>query len=143
MRFFAGLTIWALPLAATVSFVFGGLWYGLLAKPWMRAAKLDETRIAESGGQTPTLLALTWLCEFLMAWMFAGILLHMVKSGAPATAATGLISGFFLWLGFVAPTLVINQRYQLQPWSLTAIDGGHWLGVLLIQGAILGRWGLA
>jgi len=22
------------------------------------------------------------------------------------------------------------------------IDGGHWLGVLLIQGAILGAWGM-
>ena len=26
--------------------------------------------------------------------------------------------------------------------SLTLIDGGHWLGVLLIQGAILGWWGV-
>jgi hypothetical protein len=27
--------------------------------------------------------------------------------------------------------------------ALTVIDGGHWLGVLLIQGAILGWWGVA
>lgn len=143
MKLFAGLTIWALPLAATVAFLFGGLWYGLLSKPWMRAAKLDETRIQAGGGQTPTLLALTWLCLFVMAWVFAGVLLHMAKSGMSIGLATGVISAAMLWLGFVAPVLLLSHRYQMQSWSLTLIDSGYWLGVLLIMGAILGRFGLA
>ena len=143
MKFFAGLTVWALPLAATASFMFGGLWYGLLAKQWMKAASMDKAKIDAGGGQTPTLLVLTWLCQFVMAWMLAGILLHMARSGIPASMLNGMISGLFVWLGFVATTLIVNHRYQMQPWSLTVIDGLHWLGVLLIQGAILGRFGLA
>jgi hypothetical protein len=143
MKLFAGLTIWALPLAATIAFLFGGLWYGLLSKPWMRAARLDEKQIEAGGGQTPTLLVLTWLCLFVMAWVFAGVLLHMAKSGMPVGTTTGLISAAMLWLGFVMPVLILSHRYQMQSWSLTLIDGGYWLGVLVILGAILGRFGLA
>jgi Protein of unknown function (DUF1761) len=143
MKFFAGLTVWALPLAAVLSFMFGGLWYGILGKRWMRAAGLTEERIKAAGGQTPTTLVITLLCELLMAWMLAGLLLHMAKAGIKATTVNGMISSAFIWAGFVMTSLIVGHRYQMRPWSLTAIDGGHWLGVLLIQGAILGRFGVA
>lgn len=143
MKLFAGLTVWALPLAAIAGFLFGGLWYGVLAKPWMAAANLNKERIDAAGGQTPAMLVITILCQVVMAWMFAGVILHMAKAGIPATAINGMISGVFLWVGFIAPVLIVSHRYQLQSWRLTLIDGGHWLGVLLIQGAILGRYGMA
>ena len=54
----------------------------------------------------------------------------------------GIISGFLLWLGFVITTMAVNHTFQGARRSLTLIDGGHWLGVLLIQGAILGWWGI-
>jgi hypothetical protein len=142
MKFFAGLVPHVLVLAAAASFIFGGLWYGLLSKPWMEAAGLTKERIAAAGGQTPKLLVITFLCQFFMAWMLAGVLLHMVKAGIPATLTNGLISAAFLWAGFVATTLIVNHGYQLANRSLTLIDGAHWLGVLLIQGAIIGRWGI-
>ncbi len=143
MKFFAGLTVWALPLAAVVGFLFGGLWYMALAGPWMRAVGLSKDRIAAAGGQTPFMLALTFAAQLVMAWMLAGVILHMQRAGIKATAVNGMISGAFIWFGFVATTLAVSHRYQLRPWSLTAIDGGHWLGVLLLQGAILGRFGMA
>ncbi len=77
-----------------------------------------------------------------MAWMFAGVLLHMAQGGLATSLRTGVISGFFLWLGFVITTMAVNHAFQGAKWSLTLIDGGHWLGVLLIQGAILGWWGV-
>jgi hypothetical protein len=30
----------------------------------------------------------------------------------------------------------------MKPWSLTIIDAGHYLVVLLAQGAIIGWWGI-
>jgi hypothetical protein len=56
------------------------------------------------------------------------------------SARSGLVSGFFLWLGFVITTMAVNHAFQGERRRLTLIDGGHWLGVLLIQGAILGWW---
>ena len=38
-------------------------------------------------------------------------------------------------------TIVVNNAYSFRKVALTAIDCGHWLGVLLIIGAILGGLG--
>ena len=43
---------------------------------------------------------------------------------------------------FVATTLVVNHGYQRSKASLMLIDGAHWLGVLLIQGAVIGLMGV-
>lgn len=142
MKFFAGLNVWALPLAAIASFIFGGIWYGLLSKQWMAAAELDEAKLKPGGGMSPVPYVVTIVAEFVMAWVLAGILLHLRRSGAPATAYVGMLSGVMIWLGFVVTTLAVNHQYQMQRTALTVIDGGHWLGVLLIQGAILGTIGL-
>ena len=53
----------------------------------------------------------------------------------------GVISGFFVWLGFMATTVAVNQRYEGFGWDLTIIDAGHWLGVAIIMGAVIGSWG--
>lgn len=42
----------------------------------------------------------------------------------------------------VITTMAVNHAFQGQRGALTLTDGGHWLGVLLIQGAILGWWGV-
>jgi hypothetical protein len=39
-------------------------------------------------------------------------------------------------------SLVVNHAFQGVRRTLTLIDGGHWLGVLLIQGAIIGWFGV-
>jgi hypothetical protein len=36
----------------------------------------------------------------------------------------------------------VNHAFQGAKTTLTLIDGGHWLGVLLLQGTILGAWGV-
>ena len=141
MKFFVGLNAWMLPVAAIASFIFGGVWYGALSKPWMAAAKLDET--TKGSGQPVGALAITFVALLFMAWMLAGLLLHMAKAGLPANMKNGIITALFIWAGFIATTLTVNHRYQMRSWVLTFIDGGYWLGVLLIEGAILGRWGLA
>ena len=46
-----------------------------------------------------------------------------------------------IWIGFVLTTIVVNNAYTFRSIRLTAIDAGHWLGVLLIIGGILGWMG--
>ena len=142
MKFFVGLNAWMLPVAAVASFLFGGVWYGLLSRQWMAAAKIDEAQI-KAAGPSPAPFVITLVAQFVIAWILAGLILHLAKAGLPATLKNGMITALFVWAGFVATTLVVNHRFQMQSWSLTLIDGGHWLGVLLIQGAILGLWGVA
>jgi hypothetical protein len=72
-----------------------------------------------------------------MAWTLAGVIGH----AGPVTVVNGLISGSLVWLGFVATTMVVNHGFGGQKPALTVIDGGHWLAVLLVQGATIGAFG--
>ena len=138
------LNYFAMLLAALASFAFGAAWYGALAKPWLAARGVDDRPQAMARlGPIPVPYLITFLAELVMAWMLAGILLHLAQGGLVPGARNGLISAAFLWLGFVATTLVVNHAFQGAKMALTMIDGGHWLGVLLIQGAILGAWGIS
>ncbi|MFY0611868.1 MAG: DUF1761 domain-containing protein [Hyphomicrobiaceae bacterium] len=138
---FAGLNYIAVLVAAAVSFMFGGIWYGALANPWMAAAGIDEATMAASkeAGKTTMLMIRAFLGALVMAWVLAGLIGHL--GSGQVTIYNGLISGAFVWLGFVATTLVTNHGFQMQSFQLTLIDGGHWLGVLLIQGAVIGAFG--
>ena len=140
MNLFAGLNLWALLLAAFVSFAFGGIWYSVLGERWKSALSRDGAM--PSTIPMPQLLAATFLAELVMAWMFAGVLLHLSHNGVPATLRNGIISAVFLWLGFILMPLIVNHLYQGAKRALTVIDGGHWLGVLILQGAILGALAL-
>jgi hypothetical protein len=130
----------AIMTAAVASFVFGGIWYSVFFRQWMEAVGMSSERIKERGGVGLYVLAL--VAQLVMAWMLAGILLHLARGGLEPTIWNGLVSGAFIWLGFVITTMAVNYAFHGARHTLTLIDGGHWLGTLLIQGAILGWWGL-
>lgn len=138
----AGVNYWVILAAGVASFLFGAIWYGILSKQWMAAIDKSEDELkASSGFVVP--MAITIAAQLFMAWVLAGLLAHLLKGGVAANAQNGMLSAVFIWAGFVATTLSVNHAFQGSKRVLTLIDGGHWLGVLLIQGALIGGWGLA
>ena len=55
----------------------------------------------------------------------------MARSRHRVSLITGSVEG-----------MKLNYAFHGAKQMLTLIDGGHWLGVLLIQGAVMGWWGL-
>lgn len=126
--------IYAILLAAIGSFFLGAAWYGALGKQWMAAANLTKERIETMGRPLPMLLAISFASALVMAY----VLSSLIDLTGERSIAAGLRIALLVWLGFVATTLVVNHGYQGAKWSLTLIDGGHWLAVLLLQGLVLG-----
>jgi len=142
---FGNLNYWPVLIAAVAAFAFGAVWYGTLSKQWMAARDMsaaDMEKAKAQMGAVPIPYIIAFVALLVMAWMFAGVLMHLARGGMPISIRTGMISGFFLWLGFVITTMTVNHAFQGARRSLTLIDGGHWLGVLLIQGAVLGWSGV-
>jgi len=123
----------AVVVAAVAGFAFGAVWYMAVAKLWMAALG-----ITEQPKPKPAPFIIAFVAQLVMAWMLAGALGHL----GDVSVLAGLITGALLWVGFVATTLVVNHRFQGAKWSLTLVDGGHWLGVLLIMGLVLGLFGV-
>lgn len=132
---YAGTNYVAIFGAAVAAWLFGAAWYGMLGRQWMKAAKLNPTDMKMSA--VPFIIG--FVCELVMAFVLAGAIGHL--GPGQVTLWNGLVSAAILWAGFVATTLAVNHRYQNFGWDLTFIDGGHWLGVALIMGAIIGWFG--
>lgn len=135
-----GISYGAVALAAVASFIFGGLWYGAFARRWLSAG--GESGITSSYRLTLQPFVVTFVAQLVMAWMLAGILLHIGRGGIVLSLGNALISAALIWVGFVMTSLAASHALQGAPFMRTLIDGGHWLGVLLIQGAILARMAL-
>jgi len=142
---FGGMNYLAIVIAAVAAWVAGAVWYGALAKPWVAAqgktmeefkAQQQEMR-GSAVAYTPFIIA--FVAELVMAWILAGVLGHL--GPGQVTLRNGVISALFLWLGFVAPTMAVNYAFGARKPKLYAIDVGHWLVVLLLEGAIIGAMG--
>ncbi len=131
----------AILIAAVVGFPFGAVWYMLLAKPWMKAAGLTEENV-QGGGGAPIYI-ITFICQLFMAFMLSAIVFHAgsMFGSAGFSVTSGVSVAVMIWIGFIIPTQIVNHLFQCKPFSLTVIDGGHWLGVLVIQGIIIGLIG--
>ncbi len=133
----------AILIAAVAAWLAGAAWYMAFGNTWMAALGTTPEKMAavrkEPGAYLPFLYAFT--AEVVMAWMLAGLLLHLSAS-IPLTIRTGMISAAFCWLGFVITSMLVNNSFARRDWRLMWIDGGHWLVVLLLMGAIMGAMGV-
>ena len=131
------VNLFAVLAAAVAAWMFGAAWYMSLGSLWRNALR-SRREMATNDTKPPTpALIISFVAEILMATLFAGLLTHL---GGPNVRG-GLITAVLLWTGFVLTTLVTNDAYVREKPTKTMIDAGHWLGVLLIQGAILGAMG--
>ena len=129
----------AVVIATLAGFGLGAVWYMVLGRAWMRALGKTEAEIKEGQGSAkalPFIIALVAL--FVMAWALAGLMGHL----AQVNVRGGVIAGLIVWVGFVITTMGVNHAFSGASPKLTLIDGGHWLAVLVVMGAVIGAFGL-
>ncbi len=139
---FAGLNYLAILIAAVAAWIVGAAWYMSLGKVWMAALGVTPDEMAERKKQPGAFLPFVYsfVAEIIMAWMLAGVLGHL--GPGQVTVRNGVISGAFCWFGFVITTMLVNNSFAHRDARLLLIDGGHWLVVLLLMGAIIGAIGV-
>lgn len=140
---FAGINYVAVAIAAVAGFGVGALWYSVLfVKPWMAAMGITEAEIQarRSSGNAPPIAPLlggSIVGNLVMAF----ILSALIHSLGVVTIGGSLVTGLLVWLGFVITVMGVNNAFGMRKPVLTAIDGAHWLVVLLVMGLIIGFLG--
>ena len=132
---FAGMNYLAILAAAVAACGFGSLYYMALSGPWLAAVGKKKEEVGAS--MTPFVVSIVGL--LVMAQVLAGTIAHL---GGQVSLGTGIVTAVFMWLGFVATTTATNYAFGGRKASLTVIDCIHWLGVLVIQGAVIGAIGI-
>ena len=137
---FSGVNYLAIVIAAVVAWLAGAGWYMALGRTWMAALGMTPEKMQAAKGGPGAYLPVIYAfaAELVMAWTLAGLLGHI----GPLTIRSGIISAALCWLGFVIATMLVNNSFARRNWRLMWIDGGHWLVVLLLMGAIIGGMGV-
>lgn len=129
-----GMNVAALVIiAATLaSYALGSMWYLALGHQWRSAVGWVEGPVPYK--PKPAELAVAFAGQLTTA----GALWIAIGRMNTAGVAQGSLTGAAIWLGFVLPTLATNVVFQRRNRSLIWQDGGHWLLLLAVQGAVLG-----
>jgi hypothetical protein len=131
---FAGMNYLAILIAAVAGFAWGAAYYLTLSKQWLAAVgKAEPNRSAAP-------FIISFVALIVMAFVLAGSIGHLGPGNV--TVSNGIISGLILWAGFIATTVFVNNAYPGRKYMLSVIDSILWLGVVVIQGAIIGAMGV-
>jgi hypothetical protein len=131
---FAGMNYIAILVAAVAAFGWGAAYYMTLSRQWLAAVGRTEPN------KSPTPFILSFVALLVMAFVLSGAIAHL--GPGQVTVKNGIISGLILWAGFVLTTVFVNNAYPGRKYMLSIIDSIHWLGVLVIQGAVIGALGV-
>src|SRR3984893_1417389 len=96
---FAGINFLAVLIAAVVAWLVSACWDMKLRKMYQAAqgktAEQSKEEMKKPGAFLPFLYA--FIGNLVIAWMLAGVLGHLGQ----VTLKNGVITGAFLWLGFI------------------------------------------
>lgn len=137
---FGSINWLAVVACVLVSMVSGSLWYNprtFFPAWWKVVGKEGQVPGMQNMGMTWTL---TVLSSFVQSVAMSLMVTAMGSLTGGATLASGVLAGFMLWLGFIAPTYLVNKLFAGHGLKIWAIETGNHLVNFLLFGAILGAW---
>jgi hypothetical protein len=122
---------WAVIVAAIINMAIGSVWYmpSVFGKAWKKASK------SEMKGDNKAYF-ITAIAALVQSW----VLVHFVRFAGSTTFWKGLVTGFWLWVAFVAAVMLTTVLFEGRSWMIWRINAGYWLVVLLINGGLLAAW---
>ncbi len=133
---FGAINWLAVLVSVFISIVVGSVWYhpAVFYKQWR--ATLGQS----SENQSQSSVAVLYVFTIIAALLETIALAFMLRTTGAKNAILGAAFGFMLWLGFIAPTSLMNKLFSGQGWKGWLIETGEHLVYLLIAGAIIGGW---
>jgi hypothetical protein len=134
----------AVVLCVVASLIIGSTWFSpkVFFPAWMKA--IEKTGMSDSNDQNMApvirIFGLTILASLVQA-VFMGLMVNLMGGiSGGVTLASGVLTGFLLWLGFVAPSSLTNKLFadRVKAWYYEA---GNHLVTFVVMGAIHGLMG--
>ncbi|MBI4019754.1 MAG: DUF1761 domain-containing protein [Candidatus Aenigmarchaeota archaeon] len=132
----ADVNLVAVVVAAVLNIVIGMLWYSplLFGRKWLSAMGLKKGEMKKEG------MAKVHVLMFIAALIMSYVLATFIDFTAATTAMQGVATGFWVWIGFVATTLLPVYIFENRPKQLYGIYAAYQLVFLLVAGAMLAVW---
>jgi hypothetical protein len=122
----------AILAAALAGWVLGAVWYGALGKAWQRARGLDPESCK---GQKMPLAPM--VVSFLAAIVMSAVLYQLLTNLGVLGVGPAALAGLTIGVGFLLTSTLVNNMFQQKPFTLTVIDGGHWVAAVVVEAVVL------
>lgn len=131
-------------VCAIISMVLGMVWYGpLFGRAWMRLIKADPSCFTDpiKRKEMQKKAMPLYFIQFILAIFQIWILSHYI---AGWTDASGLENAFWIWAGFIMPTVagavIWGNDSRKDMWQKFFISAGFQLVLFIVFGLILNVW---
>ena len=122
----------AVLVAAAVSFVSGGIYWGVIANPLTKLLG----KVPEEVKMPPAGLIASFLTRVVVAYVLAIFLNYAGAQSAFAGAAFALLA----WCGFVITISIGQAAFRQMSWTSLIVNAGESLLGYALMGAIIGAW---
>lgn len=136
------INYWAILVNVVLAMVLGFLWYGpLFGKKWIASMGWTEAQVQEGmkrGMQKS--MALMAIGSLIMSFVLSHSLVFASTYLGESGVGAGLMTGFWNWIGFVAPVLVGAVAWEGKSWAWWCITAGYYLVLLCLMGVMFALW---
>ena len=138
---FSSINWLAVLVCVVANMAIGFVWYNpkTFFPAWWKGIGKAEGEVPGSDGMGMT-WALTVVSALVQAVFLSLLIAAMGAASGGASLGSGITAGFMAWLGFVAPTNLVNKLFAGHGLKVWAIEAGNHLANFLAMGAILGAW---
>ncbi|MBC7879665.1 MAG: DUF1761 domain-containing protein [Anaerolineales bacterium] len=136
---FSSINGFAVIACVLASMIIGSVWFGPKGfyPAWQKAlGQIDKNDPNDQNmGPVVRIFAFVIIASLVQAIFMAMV----VNAMGSTTLVSGALTGFLLWLGFIAPASLTNKLFadRVQAWYY---EVGNHLVTFVVMGAILGAW---
>lgn len=130
----------AVIIAGIVSMGLGFLWYSpmVLGKQWMKEKGFTAESLKKAQKEMGTLYGLSFVVSLVTAYVLFHVMVMSLNFFHYSWLSTGLMSGFWMWLGFMMPVQITATIFSdKKNWKLFGIDTGYQLVSIMAMGAVI------
>lgn len=132
----------ALLVGGIASMALGFLWYHpvLFGKPWMKLMGYTASSLKAEQKQMGKYYGVSFVLTLIAGYVLAHVMAMSMNFFNYPALTTGIMSAFWMWLGFIMPVQASDQIFGAKKWKLFGINTGYQLASLLVIGVVLGLW---
>ncbi|MBI2436666.1 MAG: DUF1761 domain-containing protein [Candidatus Magasanikbacteria bacterium] len=132
----------AVLVSALANMVLGFLWFGpVFGKVWMKTSGMTAEKLEESKKKG---MAVSYVLMVIGSLLMAYVLAHALIFGnaylGTSGWSSGVMVGFWNWLGFVLPVTIGVVLWDGKPWKFWAVTYLYNLVGFMLMGIILAIW---
>lgn len=125
--------------AGVVSMAVGFLWYSsiLFGKMWIKEMGLSAEKMKGAQKEMGKLYALSFVGSLVTAYVLSHVMGLSQNYYSYTEVMTGVITAFWMWLGFMMPVQMTGTIFGDRNWRLFAINTGYQLATLILMGLVI------